>query len=93
MDVLEVEMIPWMIMVGIRNRRQRVFRLWIPLFLIWLLLLPVVLVLLPLAFIAMAVMRVNPFRAFRTGWQILAGLRGTHIEVQDENAFVLVHIF
>jgi len=86
-------MIPWMMLVGIRSRRDRIFRLWIPLFLLWLLLLPLVLVLLPLAFLALAVMRVNPFRAFLTGWQILAGLRGTHIEVQDENAFVLVHIF
>jgi len=86
-------MIPWMMVVGIRNRKHRVFRVWVPIFLLWLLLLPLVLVLLPLVFIALAVMRVNPFRAIRTGWQLLASLRGTHIEVQDENAFVLVHIY
>ena len=86
-------MIPLIAVVGFRTNKRHGFRLWIPLFLIWLLLLPLVLVLLPLAFIILAVMKINPFRAFRTGWQILTGLRGTHIEVQDSNAFVLIRIY
>lgn len=86
-------MIPLMLVVGIRPYNRRGFRLWIPLFLFWLLLLPLVLVLLPLAFIALLIMRVNPFRAFLTGWQIFTGLKGTNVEVQDEKALVLVRIF
>lgn len=85
-------MIPLMCNVAIRNYKHH-FRLWIPLFLIWLLLLPLILVLLPIAFIALALYRVNPFRAFAAGWQLLAGLRGTHIEVEDGKALVLVSIF
>lgn len=86
-------MIPLMLMVGIRPYNRRGFRLWIPLFLVWLLLLPLVLVLLPLAFLVLLLIRVNPFRAFLTGWQILAGMKGTHIEVQDGKALVLIRIF
>jgi hypothetical protein len=86
-------MIPMMLVVGFRTYKRRGFRLWIPLFLIWLLLLPLVLVLLPFTFLVLALMRVNPFRALHTGWQILAGLKGTNIEVQDGNAQVLIRIF
>jgi hypothetical protein len=86
-------MIPMMLVVGFRTYKRRGFRLWIPLFLIWVLLLPLVLALLPLTVLVLAWMRVNPFRALRTGWQILAGLKGTHIEVQDGDSLVLVRIF
>ena len=66
---------------------------WIPLVLIWLLLLPLVLVLLPLAALALLALRVNPFRAFAAFWQTLAGLTGTHIEVNAPDALVYVRIF
>lgn len=69
------------------------FGLWIPLFLIWLLVLPLVLVLLPLAALALLALRVNPFRAFAAFWQTLAGLTGTHIEVNAPDALVYVRIF
>jgi len=85
--------IPLMMVVGFRTYKRHGFRLWIPLFLVWLLLLPLVLVLLPVAFIALVVVRINPFRALAAGWQILTGLRGTHIEVEDGNALVLIRIF
>jgi hypothetical protein len=85
-------MIPLMLVIAIRNYKHRGFRLWIPLFLLWLLLLPLVLVLLPLALIVLVVVGVNPFRAVAAGWQFLAGFRGTHIEVEDDRAFVLVRI-
>ncbi|HEY6274013.1 MAG TPA: hypothetical protein VIX19_18690 [Terriglobales bacterium] len=67
--------------------------LWIPLFLIWLLLLPIVLVLSPIAMLGCLVVQINPFRAFRVFWHILAGLTGTHIEVKAPDAMVLVRIF
>ena len=86
-------MIPLMLVVGFRTYKGRGFRLWIPLFLVWLLLLPLVLVLLPFAFLVLVLMRVNPFRAMQTSWQILAGLKGTHIEVEDGSAQVLIRIF
>lgn len=86
-------MIPLMLVVGIRKYGRRGFRMWIPLFLIWLLLLPLVLVLLPLAFIALLIVRVNPFRVFIGLWRVVAGLKGTHIEVDDGDASVLVRIF
>ena len=86
-------MIPLMLVVGFRTYKRRGFRLWIPLFLVWLLLLPVVLVLLPFAFLVLALMRVNPSRALLTGWQIFTGLKGTHIEVEDGNALVLIRIY
>lgn len=85
-------MIPLMIVIKIRNHNRHLFRLWIPLFLIWLLLLPLVLVLLPFAFLVLAVVGVNPFRAFAAGWQVMAGLRGTHVEVDNGGASVLVRI-
>ncbi|HEY6250703.1 MAG TPA: hypothetical protein VI685_12140 [Candidatus Angelobacter sp.] len=86
-------MIPLMAVIGFRNYNGRGFRLWIPLFLVWLLLLPLVLVLLPLAFLALALMKVNPLRGLQTGWQILTGLKGTHIEIEDGNSLILVRIF
>ena len=86
-------MIPLMVVVGFRRYGRRGFRLWIPLFLIWLLLLPLVLLLVPLVIIGLAVVQVNPFRALATGWRILAGLKGTNIEVEDGNALILIRIF
>jgi hypothetical protein len=44
---------------------------WIPLALFWILLSPLVLLFLPLAFV-----RVNPFRAVATVWQILSAANG-----------------
>jgi hypothetical protein len=86
-------MIPLLMHVRIRKASHRGFGLWIPLFLIWVLLLPLVVVLLPFAFIALLIVKVNPFRAFVTGWMLLIGLRGTHIEVQDQRTAVLVQIY
>ena len=84
-------MIPLFAVVGFRIWRH-IFKLWFPLFLAWLLLLPVILLLLPVFGIVCLAGRVNPLRALSTGWQILAGLKGTHIEVDDSRTFVLVRI-
>jgi hypothetical protein len=85
-------MIPLLLVVGFRTSRQHNFRLWLPLFLIWLLLLPLVLVLLPFAIIACLVVRMNPWRTMAGGWQLLASLSGTHVEVHDPEHYVLVRI-
>jgi hypothetical protein len=73
-------------------RVQRL-RLWIPLFLLWLLLLPFLLLLLPLAILACLMVQLNPFRTLAALWQVLTGLRGTNIELNDANAAVAVRIY
>ena len=85
-------MIPLFAVIGFRTRRNHIFRLWFPLFLAWLLLLPLVLLLLPVFLVACLVGRVNPLRALSTGWQVLTGLKGTHIEVDDSKTLILVRI-
>lgn len=85
-------MIPILAVLRISTRRDRFFRIWIPIFLVWLLLLPLVLVLLPLFLIACLALGVNPLRAIAAGWQVLSGLAGTHIEVRDQGHYVLVRI-
>jgi len=85
-------MIPLVIVMRLRTRRQRQFGLWLPLFLVWLLLLPLVLVLLPFFVIGCLIARMNPWRVFVTGWQIIAGLRGTHIEFEHGRQAVMLHI-
>lgn len=60
--------------------RVRRFRIWIPLLLGWLLLLPIALLLMPVFFIACRIERIDSLRMLAAGWQLLHGLRGTHIE-------------
>ena len=76
-------MIPLFIVIRIRNARHK-FGLWVPIFLLWLLLLPLVLVLLPFAVIACLIIRINPLRVCRTGWQLLNALAGTHVQIDKE---------
>lgn len=85
-------MIPLMAVLGLRSRRNRIFRIWIPIFLVWLLLLPLVLVLLPFFIVGCLVVRSKPFKAIATGWQILASLSGTHIELEDPEHYVLIRL-
>lgn len=85
-------MMPLLAFLRIRGRSNRGFRLWIPLFLIWLLLLPLVLVISPFAFIACLAGQVNPFRAFAVLWQVLAGLRNTHVEITQGPTLVLIRV-
>ncbi len=72
--------------------RVKRFRLWVPLFIVWLLLLPFALVLLPLMILACLAIRVNPWRALGTFWQVFTGMAGANIEVNDENAAVQIRI-
>jgi hypothetical protein len=85
-------MIPLFVVIGFRTWRNRILRLWFPLFLAWLLLLPVILLLLPVFLVACLVGRVSPLRALSTGWQVLTGLKGTHIEVDDSKTLILIRI-
>ncbi len=86
-------MIPLMAVVRVRTERRHHFRIWLPLFLIWLLLLPLILLLVPVVFVVCLVYPLNPFRVLLTGWQLVAGLTGTHVEVGHGKSQVLVHIF
>ena len=83
-------MIPLFVVIRLRTRGRRHFGLWLPLFLAWLLLLPLALVLLPFFVIGCLLARMNPWRTFVTGWQVLCGLTGTHLEVEHaERKFLL----
>ena len=86
-------MIPLVGVINVKHwSRSRSFRLWIPLLLLWLLLLPFAILLLPIFFVVCLVCRVNPFQAIATFWSILAGLRDTHIEIDNRDALVLIRI-
>lgn len=83
-------MIPVMAVLQVRRPPRHNVKLWLPLFLLWLVLLPVVVLFLPLALIGLIVAGVSPFRACSAFWQILTGLRNTHIEIErGDRAFLL----
>ena len=86
-------MIPLVASVSIRNRRNRGFRLWIPLVLVWLLLLPVGLLLLPVMFLACWASRIDPLRALEVFWDVLSALKGANVEVENAGSSVLIHVF
>ncbi len=69
------------------------FRLSIPFFLLWIVLAPLLVLLVPVLFIGCICVRVDPFRAIGALFQILAALRGTHVQVINDSASVLVNIF
>ena len=85
-------MIPVMARLRVRSPKVK-FSLWLPLFLIWLLLLPIVIVLLPLVILVCLLFGNNPFRALAAGWQLLCGLRGTRVDINEPGQSVLLHIF
>lgn len=84
-------MIPLIARIRVRSPKVN-FSLWLPLFLVWLLLLPLVVVLLPLVLLVCVLFGNNPFPALAAGWQMLCGLRGTHVEIAEPAQTVLVHI-
>jgi hypothetical protein len=86
-------MIPQVGVIDVKHwPRSRSFRLWIPLFVVWLLLLPFAILLLPVFLVVCLVGRVNPFQALATFWSIFAGVRDTHIEIDNPEALVLIRI-
>ena len=86
-------MIPLFVILRIHAHGHRKFGLWLPLFLVWLLLLPLAILLLAIFVIGCIIARMNPWRVFVAGWQLLTGLRGTHIEFEQEQNKVLLRIF
>ena len=86
-------MIPLVAAVSIRTKRNRGFRLWIPLALVWLLLLPVALLLLPVVFVACWVGRIDPFQALSVFWEILGGLKGANVQYGERGSSVAIHVF
>lgn len=84
-------MIPLIARLRVQSPKLKL-SLWLPLFFIWLLLLPVAVVLLPLVILVCLLFGNNPFPALAAGWQILCGLRGTHVEISEPEQSVLLHI-
>jgi hypothetical protein len=67
-------------------------RLWLPLFLLWLLLVPLLILALPLLLIASIIFRVKLWRSLRAANGVLAGLRGTSVDVDKRDAKVSIQI-
>ena len=83
---------PLLMQIHVQGRGGRSLRLWVPLFLLWILLLPFAVVLLPALFIVCAVADLDPFGAVSAVMSILAGLSGTHVEVDTPDAFLFFHL-
>jgi hypothetical protein len=68
-------------------------RLWLPLFLLWLLLLPLFLLALPFLFLAALAFGFRFLRTLGAIFALLAGFRGTRVEVEnsDTRVFVKLH--
>jgi hypothetical protein len=86
-------MIPLVAVVSLRGRESRTLRVWVPLILVWLLLVPFAVLLSPLIFMVCLACRVNPFRAFSVGWQILRALSDTEVEIEHRSAGVSICVF
>lgn len=86
-------MIPVAGAVRIGTYRVHGFRLSIPFLLLWALLVPLLILIVPLLFISALLARVNPFTAVATLLRMLAALKGTHVEVENDDVSVLVNIF
>ena len=84
-------MIPLIARIRVQSPKLRM-SLWLPLFLIWLLVLPIAVVLLPLVILICLLFGNNPFPALAAGWQLLCGLRGTHVEITEPEQSVLLVI-
>jgi len=69
------------------------FKLSIPFLLLWVLLLPLLVLVIPLLFIAFLCARVNPFKGVGAILRMLAALKGTRIDVENDYFSVLVNIF
>ncbi len=86
-------MIPLVAVVSLRGRESRTLRVWVPLILLWLLLVPLAVLLSPVIFIVCLICRVNPFRAFSVGWQIMRALNDTEVEIEHRSAGVSICVF
>ena len=67
-------------------------RLWLPLFLLWLLLLPLLVLAMPLLLAAALIFGIRFWSTIRAMLGLLAGFRGTRVEVTDPNTRVFVKL-
>jgi hypothetical protein len=67
-------------------------RLWLPLFLVWLLLLPLFVLALPFLFVASLVFGFRLLRSLGAVLAVLAGFRGTNVEVENPGARIFVKL-
>jgi len=86
-------MIPVAGAVRVGNWQVRGFRLPIPFLLLWLLLLPLLVLIVPVLFVAAFFVGLNPFTTVGAVLGVLASLRGTQVEVENEKFSLLVNIF
>jgi hypothetical protein len=68
------------------------FRLSIPFLVLWILLVPLLVLIVPVVFVAAGCMLVNPFKAVGAVVGILAALKGTHVEVANDDFSMLLNI-
>lgn len=85
-------MIPTLMQVKVSTRTGTRFGIWLPLFLVWLLLLLAPLLLLALLVVALFGW-VEPWRVLRVLWGIVNNLSGLDVDVQSEEADVLVRVW
>ena len=64
----------------------------VPILLVVALVSPLLVVLAPVVLIACLAVGVDPVELVRGLWRVLTALRGTHVEVNERNRSVLVHI-
>ena len=67
-------------------------RLWLPLFLLWLLVLPLMVLALPFLLVAALIFGIRFWATLRGVLGLLAGFRGTRVEVMDPNTRVFVNL-
>jgi hypothetical protein len=86
-------MIPMAGILALRTHPQgRVWWIPLPLFLLWLILLPALILVVPAIFVVSEITGIDPFRALSTSWQLLAGLRGLHVQVEEKHTAVMIKL-
>lgn len=86
-------MIPLAGIIALRTQPQgRTWWIPLPLFLLWLILLPALIVVVLAIFVVSLIVGIDPFKALGTSWQLLAGLRGLHVQVEEKNVTVLIKL-
>ena len=75
------------------GRQRHHFRVWVPVVLVWLLLLPFA----PFILLALVVLwapgAVDPFRGAAALFRLIASLKGTNIEVEDDRVQFSISFF
>jgi hypothetical protein len=85
-------MIPMLLRVRIHTRKGERLRLWLPLFLVWLLVLLFSPLLLLVLVVGALVARLRPWAMLKSCWEIVNSLRGLDVDVQSDEADVLVQV-